>query len=59
MFPFTSSFPRFGDGDVLIRLSGKADDTLQLHSEVLARNSDFFKTSLSDCLLYTSDAADE
>ncbi|GAB1731424.1 hypothetical protein NU195Hw_g1134t1 [Hortaea werneckii] len=48
MFPFTSSFPRFGDGDVLIRLSEKADDTLQLHSEALTRNSDFFKTSLSD-----------
>ncbi|KAI6870163.1 hypothetical protein KC338_g2744 [Hortaea werneckii] len=48
MFPFKSSFPRFGDGDVLIRLSEKADDTLQLHSEALARNSDFFKTSLSD-----------
>ncbi|GAB1743690.1 hypothetical protein NU219Hw_g614t1 [Hortaea werneckii] len=48
MFPFTSSFPRFGDGDVLIRLSEKADDTLQLHSEVLARNSNFFKTSLYD-----------
>ncbi|KAI6839434.1 hypothetical protein KC332_g8220 [Hortaea werneckii] len=47
-FPFTSPFPRFGDGDVLTRLSEKADDTLQLHSEVLARNSGFFKTSLSD-----------
>ncbi|KAI7360357.1 hypothetical protein KC354_g8952 [Hortaea werneckii] len=48
MSPFTSSFPRFGDGDVLIRLSEKPDDTLQLHSDVLARTSDFFKTSLSD-----------
>lgn len=48
MSPFTSSFPRFGDGDVLIRLSEKPDDTLQLHSDVLARTSGFFKTSLSD-----------
>ncbi|KAI6849395.1 hypothetical protein KC352_g18566 [Hortaea werneckii] len=41
-----SSFPNFLDGDVLIVLSDRTTDVVQLHARTLARCSAFFEASL-------------
>ncbi|KAI7187711.1 hypothetical protein KC343_g5670 [Hortaea werneckii] len=42
----TSFFPNFLDGDVLIALSDRTTDVVQLHASTLARCSKFFEASL-------------
>ena len=42
-----SSFPNFSDGDVLIALSDKTTDVVQLHASILAKCSKFLETSLT------------
>ncbi|KAI9759156.1 MAG: hypothetical protein M4579_002529 [Chaenotheca gracillima] len=42
------SFPRYGDGDVEIRVSQKTEDAYILHSHVLRLHIPFFKASLSE-----------
>ncbi|KAI6910418.1 hypothetical protein KC318_g1256 [Hortaea werneckii] len=42
-----SSFPNFPDGDVLVALSDKTTDVVQLHASILANCSKFFETSLT------------
>lgn len=41
-------FPQYSDGDVEIHLTGDKNDTLVLHSYVLALHSSWFKAALSD-----------
>ncbi|TID18926.1 hypothetical protein E6O75_ATG06047 [Venturia nashicola] len=43
----TSKFPQYRDGDVVISLTSNEDENFILHSDVLAKYSEFFRQGLS------------